>query len=295
VNRIWRPNVDQPVVALGSGAGQAQPAAFSMVVSRDSAFARAQPKRGSDMTRRLDSSLLALRARKLLWLARRRRRRGLLRHGIAPSIEHDDLLGGRSFRSVVDVGANVGQFAIWAADVLGAERITCVEPLPSAVERLRDVVPLLAPCRVDVVVAALGSTPGRRVLHVTAAADSSSLLPVAATARRRPGLRVTAAREIDVLVGDDALPGPFERPLLVKLDVQGAELDVLAGMPKLLAAADAVLVEVSFAPLYDGQADPSAVVALLLGAGFSLTGAARVPGSSSRWALDQADLLFERR
>jgi FkbM family methyltransferase len=246
------------------------------------------------MARRLDPSLLALRARKLLWLARRRRR-GLLRHGIAPSIEHDDLLGGRSFRSVVDVGANVGQFAIWAADVLGAERITCVEPLPSAVERLRDVVPRLVPCRVDVVVAALGSTPGRRILHVTMAADSSSLLPVAAIARQRPGLRVTAAHEVDVLVGDDALPGPFERPLLVKLDVQGAELDVLAGMPKLIAAADAVLVEVSFAPLYDGQADPSAVVALLLGAGFSLTGAARVPGSSSRWALDQADLLFERR
>lgn len=66
-------------------------------------------------------------------------------------------------------------------------------------------------------------------------------------------------------------------------------------MPKLLAAADAVLVEVSFAPRYDGQADPSAVVAHLLGAGLSLTGAALVPGSPSPWALDQADLLFERR
>jgi hypothetical protein len=52
---------------------------------------------------------------------------------------------------------------------------------------------------------------------------------------------------------------------------------------------------VSFKPLYEGQSDPSAVIAHLLGAGFSLTGAARVPGSSSPWALDQADLLFERR
>ena len=247
------------------------------------------------MVRRLDPSLLALRLRKLLWVARRPRRRALLRYGIAPSIEHDDLLAGRSFRSVVDIGANNGQFAIWAADVLGAEHITCVEPLPSAVERLRDVVPRLAPCRVDIVAAALGSTPGRRILHVTAAADSSSLLSIAATARRRPALQVTATVEVDVLAGDDALPGPFEGPLLVKLDVQGAELDVLAGMPRLLAAADAVLVEVSFAPLYDGQAEPSAVVALLVGAGFSLTGVARVPGSASPWALDQADLLFERR
>jgi FkbM family methyltransferase len=247
------------------------------------------------MAGRLDLSLLGLRARKVLWLARRPQRRQLLRHGIAPSIEHDGLLGGRSFRSVVDVGANVGQFAIWAADILGAERITCVEPLPSAIMRLRDVVPRLAPCRVDVIAGALGSTSGRQTLHVTAAADSSSLLPVANDGRPRRALKVTATHDVDVLVGDDVLSGPFERPLLVKLDVQGAELDVLAGMPKLLAAADAVLVEVSFAPLYDGQADPSAVVAHLLGAGFSLTGAARVPGSLSAWALDQADLLFERR
>jgi hypothetical protein len=56
-----------------------------------------------------------------------------------------------------------------------------------------------------------------------------------------------------------------------------------------------VLVEVSFKPLYEGQSDPSDVIAHLLDAGFSLTGAARVPGSSSPWALDQADLLFERR
>lgn len=246
------------------------------------------------MAGRIDPSLLALRARKLLWLARRPQRRVLLRHGVAPSIEHDDLLSGRKFRSVVDVGANVGQFAIWAADVLRADRIVCVEPLPKTVERLRHVVPRLRPCEVEIVVAALGSTPSRQLLHVTAAADSSSLLSVAAAARVRPALQETETVEVDVLVGDDALPGPFEKPLLVKLDVQGAELDVLAGMPKLLAVADAVLVEVSFAPLYDGQADPSAVVAHLLSAGFTLTGVARVPGSPSPWALHQADLLFER-
>jgi FkbM family methyltransferase len=247
------------------------------------------------MAAQLDLSLIGLRARKLLWLARRRERRGLLRHRIAPSIEHDDLLAGRGFRTVVDVGANVGQFAIWAADVLGAERIVCVEPLPGALDRLQEVTSRLAPCRVDVVAAALGSTPGRRTLHVTAAIDSSSLLPVTSAAKSRTALQQTGTEEVDVLLGDEVLPEHVEGPLLVKLDVQGTELEVLAGMPKLLARTDAVLVEVSFKPLYDGQSDPSAVVAHLLGTGFSLTGVARVPGSRSPWNLEQADLLFERR
>jgi FkbM family methyltransferase len=246
------------------------------------------------MGERLDLSLLVLRARKALWLARRTNRRKLLRHGVAPSIEHEGLLAGRRFHTVIDVGANVGQFAILAADLLGAERITCVEPLPSAISRLRQVIPQLAPCRVDVIAGALGSQSGRRTLHVTAAADSSSLLPVADMAVPPRALRMTATHEVDVLVGDDVLSGPFERPMLVKLDVQGAELDVLTGMTKVLAVADAVLVEVSFAHLYDGQADPSAVVSYLLGAGFSLSGVARVPGTRSDWVLDQADLLFER-
>lgn len=247
------------------------------------------------MAPKLDTSLFGLRLRKILWLARRPSRRRLLRRGIAPSIEHDDLLAGRRFRSVVDVGANVGQFAIWAADVLGAERIVCVEPLPEAVTQLREVASELAPCRVTVVPAALGSTAGRRTLHVTTAIDSSSLLPVTDVAKTRAALHETGTREVELRIGDEVLPDALDGPLLVKLDVQGTELDVLAGLPKTLAAADAVLVEVSFTSLYDGQSDPSAVVSHLLDAGLSLTGIARVPGSASPWALDQADLLFERR
>ena len=247
------------------------------------------------MATRVDLSLIGLRLRKLMWLARNRERRNLLRHRIAPSIEHNDLLLGRKFRTVVDVGANVGQFAVWAVDVLGAERIFCIEPLPAALEHLRTVASDLAPCCVTVVAGALGSTPGRRTLHVTAANDSSSLLPVTAAARTRTALQETGTVEVDVLAGDQVFAEPLDGPLLVKLDVQGTEMDVLAGMPTLLAAADAVLVEVSFTPLYEEQSDASAVIAHLLDAGFSLTGLARVPGSSSSWALDQADLLFERR
>ena len=49
------------------------------------------PGCGSEMVRTLDPSLVALRLRKLLWPARR----AVVRHGIAPSIEHDGLLLGR--------------------------------------------------------------------------------------------------------------------------------------------------------------------------------------------------------
>lgn len=245
----------------------------------------------------LDGALLALRLRKLWWLSCRRSRWPLLRRGVAPSLEHGGLLAGRHFNSAVDIGANLGQFAVWAVDVLGVEHIVCVDPLPDSKEQLGATAAYLSPCHVEIVCAALGSVRGKQTLHITAASDSSSLLPVSPADGLPSALREVATHEVDVLVGDEVLLalGPFERPTLVKIDVQGAEIDVLSGLTRVLANADAVLVEVSFADLYAGQSDASSVTALLFDAGFALAGVARVPGSRRSWDLDQADFLFERR
>ncbi|MCW2783441.1 MAG: Methyltransferase FkbM [Marmoricola sp.] len=245
----------------------------------------------------IDGSLLALRLRKLWWLARRRSRWPLLRRGVAPSLEHGGLLAGRRFRSAIDIGANLGQFAVWAVDVLGVQHIVCIDPLPDAKEQLGATATHLRPCRVEIVSAALGSARGKQTLHITAASDSSSLLPISPADGLPGALREVGTHEVDVLVGDELLfsLGPFERPTLVKIDVQGAEIDVLSGLTNVLSSADAVLVEVSFADLYAGQSDASSVTALLIDAGFALAGVARVPGSSRSWELDQADFLFERK
>lgn len=243
---------------------------------------------------RPDFDLLTLRVRKAGWLARRRQFWPLLRRGVAPSIEHDDLFSGRQFTTIVDIGSNLGQFAVWSAEFLSAKHIVCIEPLPDSQAQLRAIAAFLAPCKVDVFNVAFGSSRERKTLHITAASDSSSLLPPASNTQNG-ALKEIGAHVVEVCVGDDVLAGPYEGPLLVKIDVQGAELDVLQGMPRTLGLADAVLVEVSFAQLYEGQADPSTVVAHLLGAGLTLTGIARVPGSRQPWGLEQADLLFERR
>ena len=245
--------------------------------------------------RSIDGALLGLRCRKLWWLLRRPGSWPLLRVGIAPSLEHDGLLAGRRFQSLIDIGANRGQFTVWAAAALGVEHVVCVDPLPDADTYLTKVAAYLHPRRVSIINAALGSARSRQTLHVTAASDSSSLLPVAPVPELPLALREIGRHEVDVFAGDDVLTGPFDRPLLVKIDVQGSELDVLAGLGHVLAHADAILVEVSFGDFYCGQSDASAVIRSLFDAGFTLAGVARVPGSSSVWDLDQADLLFERR
>jgi FkbM family methyltransferase len=240
-------------------------------------------------------ALLRLRVRKLAWLVRRPRWWSLIPRGIGPSLEHADMLAGHRYTTVLDIGANVGQFALWAQQALGPQRIICVEPQHDAAERIRQMAVRMT-CHVDVIETALGTGSGTAMLYVTAAGDSSSVLgPEPDAQARRPGLRVRSTSDVTVMSGDEALTNvPLPGPVLVKIDVQGSELEVLLGLQRVLQMVSAVLVEVSFEPLYRGQSAPDDVIELLRSQGFELRGAAGVPGGSTGWALDQADLLFER-
>ena len=66
---------------------------------------------------------LIRRGRKLLRLLSNPRFRSGLRHGVAATIEHAGALAGRDFASVVDVGANHGQFTLFAAGLYPKARI----------------------------------------------------------------------------------------------------------------------------------------------------------------------------
>jgi hypothetical protein len=84
--------------------------------------------------------------------------------------------------------------------------------------------------------------------------------------------------------------GAARPPDLLKLDVQGYELEVLKGADQALATARSVLCEVSFRTFYQGQALFAEILAHLQGRGFRLHafGPSLVPGRP----LAQADALF---
>ena len=86
--------------------------------------------------------------------------------------------------------------------------------------------------------------------------DSSSLLPVTdAQVHFAAGAKTVAAEQVEVRRLDEILnAADVVRPALLKLDVQGYELPALQGCGPLLDVMDFVYVEVSFMPLYAGQA-----------------------------------------
>ncbi|MEA2495161.1 MAG: hypothetical protein QOJ29_3072 [Thermoleophilaceae bacterium] len=217
-----------------------------------------------------------------------------LRHGVAATIEHDGTPFGYDFATVVDVGANRGQFAVFAARRFPSATILCFEPLAPARAKLEAIVGDLREARVFQV--ALSDSAGDREMHVTRSDDSSSLL---APTERQVEASLSGATEVGVTqVEVDRLDSildiaDIERPALLKIDVQGAELDVLRGAEGVLGGFDEILVECSFVELYSGQALADDVAAFLVERAFRLVGRSAVARDGQGQPL-QADFLFRQ-
>lgn len=232
---------------------------------------------------------------KLLQLVRRSRYRRALRQGVAAAVEHENLPYREGVRTVVDVGAHKGQFAVFALERFSDASLICVEPLEEPRRLLRAAVGQSSRVRV-IELAASNRAADRVELHVSGMDDSSSLQAIGPRQIAAfPGTEevdrtwVQTAR-LDALVVDEDLV----KPAMLKIDVQGHEYEVLEGSQGVLPAFAQVVVEVSFTELYENQRLAGDVTSLLQAAGFGLAGVFNVKLARSGECL-QADFLFERR
>jgi FkbM family methyltransferase len=137
--------------------------------------------------------------------------------------------------TVIDVGANIGYNTVHAARLAGAEgRVVAVEPTPDNLRVLRHNVAAAKLDNVVIAPVAVGRAAATRDLFVRGSMSAvNSLFPQSCYAEVTEVLRVPVVRLDDLVDGEAAV---------VKIDVEGAELDVLEGMPRLLSAARVALI-----------------------------------------------------
>jgi FkbM family methyltransferase len=171
---------------------------------------------------------------------------------VLPTAEFEHLPFLPGIRTVLDVGANRGQFALFARRRFPGAAIHMFEPVREAAAVARRVVPGAVMHEV-----ALGASAGEVEFFVHPDSDQSSTLPVEGAA----AISVPAARL-------DALEIDLEGPVLLKMDVQGAELAVMEGAAGILDRVDQVLCEVSVAGYIEGAPSAGDVFAFLTRRGF---------------------------
>lgn len=164
------------------------------------------------------------------------------------------LLRPKHLTRVVDIGANPIDGDPPYKPLLARRlcRVVGFEPQPEALARLNT-----AKSDLETYLPHAVGDGQRRTLHICAASGMTSLLePDAHVLSHFPGLadwgRVLDCRQVDT-VALSAVP-EIDGIDMLKMDLQGGERAVLEGAGDTLAATVCIQLEVSFVPLYKGQA-----------------------------------------
>jgi FkbM family methyltransferase len=196
----------------------------------------------------------------------------------------EELLG--KVHVVLDVGANAGQYGEMLRELGFAGRLVSLEPVAEAYAELER--RAAADDAWEAVRVAASDVDGEITLYVTEDSRSSSVLPRNERFADKAGWspkesRRVTARRLDGLVAE--LLRPQERAYL-KLDIQGYERHVLDGAGDALARFEALELELSVTPLYEGQPSLAEMLPLLEQRGFK-------PVSIEPILLDDDGLLME--
>lgn len=194
--------------------------------------------------------------------------------------------------TILDLGANVGQFAIACANLFGNNvKIISFEPDPETVKSLKKNVVGL---NVDVRELAIGRIPSESTFFVNTDSQVSSLLPLGE-------VRITdfpeSAIKREIKVSVDSLDNLFSQkdlasPILLKIDVQGLEAEVISGADKFLHKVKWIVIEVSFTDLYKGEADFISILNLLSNRGFRFLRPLNMHFSPKTGEIIEMDALF---
>ncbi|TFE67128.1 SAM-dependent methyltransferase [Candidatus Methylacidiphilum fumarolicum] len=214
---------------------------------------------------------------------------------VAAGIEHETLLKNiPSCEIIVDIGANRGQFSLVARRYFPNALIYAFEPQPNPAKVYKAL--FKDDPKVIFFTGGIGPVAGKFPMHVSLRDDSSSLLPISWLQDNFfPG---TAKKE-EILVEIGPLDYwlknvDLQSPALLKIDVQGYELEVLRGCENLLESFQYIYVEASFYELYIGQALADQILYFLYSKHFRFRGIYNLVYNSKGNSI-QGDFFFERK
>jgi FkbM family methyltransferase len=145
---------------------------------------------------------------------------------------------------MLDIGANVGVYAVHLAGVASLGRIFAFEPAPDTFRLLERNVALQGDARMTALNEALSDRAGRARFAVFGALAGNNAIRDTAVSARTPESTI----EVPTARLDDRVTASGET-FLAKIDVEGHELKVLAGAGRLLAGNSGVLQIEAFRPV----------------------------------------------
>jgi FkbM family methyltransferase len=193
---------------------------------------------------------------------------------------------------ILDVGANQGGWTRMAHDVFPGTPAILIEPQIEMVPFLSALCAARSSC--EFVHAGAGATTGELIQTIWDDLAGSSFLPeISDSALTKGTQRRTTIVTIDSLLADPRRSN--FRPDLVKLDVQGFELEVLKGARSLFGRTELFILETSLFPFLPNQPLTREVIAFMAERDYELYDITEYLRRPYDGALGQVDLAFVKR
>lgn len=205
------------------------------------------------------------------------------RHTLEGGLHHIKRLGFKP-EVVIDVGAATGTWPLYEA--FPDARHILIEPLKEFEECLKRVISKLK--NADYIIAAAAKTAGSSVINIHPDFFGSSFYLECEDSDVNGAPRTVPAVTLDGICKERALRGPF----LIKIDTQGAELDVLSGATQALNETEYLVLEVSlFSPFAEG-AQLYDIVSFMRARGFTAYDILDYQYRPLDGAMSQVDIVF---
>jgi FkbM family methyltransferase len=197
---------------------------------------------------------------------------GIVIHRREPWMENYKWITEYNIRTIIDIGANVGQFINWSLVTFNNPHIYAFEPIHNVFGELK--VKFGNRDNIELFNYGIGNVSGELLINVNENSPSSSILDLDAKHIENFDFAINTQKEVIHVRTLDSLYDCFNinSNLLVKIDVQGFEHNVILGANKTLRCAKVIIVELSFLSLYKNQLMFDDIAIMLRDLGFRYKG-----------------------
>ena len=210
-------------------------------------------------------------------------------NGVSPLFELTVFIKQISYaKTLIDVGSNKGQFSLMTRKFFPNIMIHSFEP---QIEILNLQKKVLGTNNINYYNYnfALGSEKKELELYITKRKDSSSVLRPILSSNKN--YIINEKKKISVKKLDELLDfKSIEKPSIIKLDVQGYELEVLKGSENTLDYIDYVIAEISSTEIYENQTQADELIKFLESKSFEIKDRCNLSRVENK--LFQEDVLF---
>lgn len=195
--------------------------------------------------------------------------------------------------TVIDIGANIGEFTSIFAELFPDSMVYAFEPLPDCFEELTKVTKQYQG-RVKAFNIALGSQTGSFEFHKSSWAPASSFREMSELHKRNyphsagSDILTVPMQTLDNVFQDIVL----EDNTLIKMDVQGFEDEVIKGGIEVIQRASILVIECSLQKTYEGEPMFNGIHDLLRQMGFEYRGSLKQSVRKDDDSFLQADCVF---